>query len=81
MLPWGGMAHCLFKSAIAAAVLWFVSPAYAGSGAEVFAGHWVGKGTYIFEGRITQCDDFQMVFNASDGKFVFESGSRTCDLQ
>ena len=46
---------------------------------EVFAGKWVGKGTYILEGRMTQCADFEMVFGAARNTFTFVSGHRVCD--
>lgn len=44
-----------------------------------FTGDWVGKGTYVLNGRLTQCSSFQLVFLADSQKFEFVSGGRTCD--
>jgi hypothetical protein len=54
-------------------------PAVAQAAPESFNGSWRGKGTYVLEGVITQCREFQMRFSAGEGHFEFLSGFRKCD--
>jgi hypothetical protein len=49
------------------------------AGPEIFAGKWNGKGTYIFKGELTQCQEFKLVFGAQADSFKFVSGLRNCD--
>jgi len=44
-----------------------------------FAGSWSGKGTYIFDGHLTQCSEMRMEFFANENQFVFVGGGRTCE--
>ena len=43
-----------------------------------FAGHWLGQGTYIFDGDMTDCSKFELIFNAGNNRFTFASGHRVC---
>lgn len=44
-----------------------------------FAGNWMGKGTYIYDGHMTQCSVMRLNFYADASTFVFEGGERVCD--
>ncbi len=46
---------------------------------EVFKGSWQGKGTYIFNGDLTQCASVGLIFDATLNTFRFVGGNRTCD--
>lgn len=56
-----------------------VSAGALGTHPSEFVGTWSGKGTYIFNGDMTQCAQMLMVFTATDVTFTFDSGSRVCD--
>lgn len=65
---------------LAAGILLGSSSALAiGNHPSEFIGTWIGKGTYIFSGDMTQCAQMIMVFTATDVTFTFDSGSRVCD--
>lgn len=44
-----------------------------------FHGKWKGKGTYILNGKMTQCSLMEMGFAGAPGKFEFSEGRRICD--
>ena len=46
---------------------------------NTFSGEWKGKGTYIYDGDLTQCSAFEMGFKATKTRFVFNEGFRNCD--
>ena len=50
-----------------------------GLDAAGFAGNWSGKGTYIFDGDLTQCSEMRMQFFADENRFVFVGGGRKCE--
>jgi hypothetical protein len=61
------------------ALFWVPVSAWAGS-AQEFHGMWVGKGTYIYDGRISNCPEFRMEFSGSAEKFKFAGGGRECEF-
>jgi len=59
----------------------FAVPVSASAGnAEEFHGKWVGKGTYIYDGRLSNCPEFHMEFGGSAEKFAFAGGGRECEF-
>lgn len=65
------------KHLIAAGLLIFSITSFASP--QEFIGTWSGKGTYIFDGELTQCSQMQMVFEADQATFTFDSGFRVCE--
>ena len=66
------------KLAFAITMLLLTAPALAG-GPETFTGRWSGKGTYIYNGVMSQCREFSMTFEGTRESFEFVTGSRKCD--
>lgn len=49
------------------------------SSAFGFEGKWSGKGTYIFNGELTQCSQVELSFSETAAEFKFGGGGRGCD--
>jgi hypothetical protein len=78
-----GIPHMkrLFQPVTFASVLLLTSMSF-GAGTpqpEKFTGRWVGKGTYILNGVLTQCSLIEMEFKGTATSFEFTSGRRICD--
>jgi hypothetical protein len=46
---------------------------------NVFDGNWLGKGTYVLNGDITQCSLVDFRFSIAPGEVTFLGGRRVCD--
>lgn len=57
-----------------------VSAAASAVGPEIFHGKWSGKGTYIHDGRMSQCSEFTLEFAGTPSSFEFVTGHRKCDF-
>jgi len=68
---------CLFALFVP---VFFAPLAQATDPASVFRGNWSGKGTYIHDGRLSQCGEFKLTFAGTPDSFEFVTGNRKCDF-
>ncbi len=69
----------MFKNCILIAIACFTITSQANPTPNVFSGTWNGKGTYVLNGEISQCSEFQLVFSSTADTFTFVRGHRVCD--